>query len=222
MSKEFNTRIFSKEYQIDDQEKMRLEVMLKMVGEGKEILDVGCRDGTLAEKMKEIGNKVEGVEISDFSIKKAREKGINVYDLDLNSSWAGKIQKKYDVVFAGEVIEHLFETDSFLQNARNVLKDDGVLILSTPNLASLGRRILLLLGKNPVIEFNTKEGHAGHVRYFVYDTLKYVLEDNGFEISEFTSEVINISKSGRCRSGFFARAFPTLGRSLIVKAHKKV
>ena len=99
MSKEFNTRIFSKEYQIDDQEKMRLEVMLKMVGEGKEILDVGCRDGTLAEKMKEIGNKVEGVEISDFSIKKAREKGINVYDLDLNSSWAGKIQKKYENVF---------------------------------------------------------------------------------------------------------------------------
>jgi len=220
MNKELNSRIFSKEYEVDNQERLRLKVMLKMVGTGNEILDLGCRDGTLAKMFTELGNSVEGVEISDYSIKKAKEKGIKVYDLNLNTNWAEKIEKRYGVVFAGEVIEHIFETDLFLQNVNKVLKDGGTFIVSTPNLASLGRRVLLLFGKNPVTETNTREGQAGHVRYFVYDTLKSALEDNGFEVVEFSSDVINFNKSGLLCSSRLARVFPAFGRSLIFKVKK--
>jgi 2-polyprenyl-3-methyl-5-hydroxy-6-metoxy-1,4-benzoquinol methylase len=221
MNKDLNSRLFSTDYGIDDQERLRLEVMLKMVGTGKDILDVGCRDGTISKLMTDAGNNVEAVEISDYSIIKARGKGIKVYDIDLNTSWAGRIGKKYDLVFAGEIIEHLFETDMFLQNINKVLKKGGILVISTPNTASLGRRILLLLGKNPATELTTRQGQAGHVRYFVYDSLKSILEDNGFFVADFRSDVINMDYKGKITSSTLAKIFPTLGRSLIIKAIKK-
>lgn len=220
MNKDLNSRIFSYDYAIDSQERMRLDVMLKMVGSDKDILDVGCRDGTIAKLMQSLGNRVEGVEISEYSINRAREKGIKVYDLNLNQVWADKIDKKYDVVFAGEVLEHVFETDLFLSNINKVLKIGGRMILSTPNMASLGRRLLLLLGKNPQTELTTRDGLAGHVRYFVYKPLKKIIEYNGFKVLKFTSEVVNMSYSGVLCSSRLAKLFPTFGRSLIFEAEK--
>ena len=220
MNKELNSRIFSKDYAIDRQEQLRLDSITSLVGRGKEVLDVGCRDGTISKIIEHKGNKVETVEISDYSIRKAREKGLVVYDLDLNTQWAECIPKDYDVVFAGEVLEHIFETDSFLQNIRKVLKPGGFLVLSTPNLASLGRRILLLFGMNPVMELTTRDNQAGHVRYFVFKSLKTILNDNGFSIVEFTSDVVNFNFNGTLCSNRLAKLVPTLGRSLIIKAAK--
>jgi 2-polyprenyl-3-methyl-5-hydroxy-6-metoxy-1,4-benzoquinol methylase len=221
MNKDLNSRIFSSEYAVDKQEKTRLDTMLKLVGTGKDVLDTGCRDGTISKMIENLGNYVEAIEISEFSIKKAREKGLKVYDLDLNApDWADKIEKRYDVVFAAEILEHVFETDLFLQNIHKVLKTGGILVLSTPNLASLGRRILLLLGRNPVTELNTREGQAGHVRYYVYEPLKDILRDNGFEVIEFTSDVVNFNSSASLCSTKLAKLLPTIGRSLIVKAVK--
>jgi 2-polyprenyl-3-methyl-5-hydroxy-6-metoxy-1,4-benzoquinol methylase len=220
MNKDLNSRIFSSEYVIDDQERMRISVMLKLIGMGKEVLDVGCRDGTISKIIENEGNHVEAVEISEYSIKKAREKGLKVYDLNLNGYWADSIEKKYDVVFAGEIIEHIFETSAFLQSVNKVLKSSGILILSTPNLASLGRRILLLLGKNPATELSTDDGQAGHVRYFVFSSLRDVLRDNGFTLLEFTSDVVNFSYGAAICSSKLAKLLPSLGRSLIIKAVK--
>lgn len=218
--KKLNSEIFSYDYGVDNQEKIRLEVMLKMVGTGKKVLDVGCRDGTIAKLIEGLGNKVEGVEISEYSIKKAQEKGIKVYDCDLNGSWAEKVGSGYDLVFAGEVLEHVFETDSFLSNINRVLKPGGKLILSTPIMASLGRRFLLLFGKNPRTELTTRDGLAGHVRYFVYEPLKKIIEENGFKVIGFTSDVINFTNTGVPCSAKLAQIFPTFGRSLIFEAEK--
>lgn len=220
MNKEFNSRAFSKDYVLDSQEKSRLNVVLPMIGTGKTVLDVGCRDGTISKIIQEMGNSVECVEISNYSIARCREKGLKVYDLDLNKDWASSIQKKYDVVFAGEIIEHIYETDIFLSNIYKVLKDDGYLILSTANLASLGRRILLLLGKNPVIELTTRSTEAGHLRYYVRSSLEKVLLENNLKVTMFTSDIVNFSYSGRFVSRNLACLVPALGRSLIIKAIK--
>lgn len=220
MNKDLNSKIFSSEYVIDGQERPRINSILKLIGTGKEVLDLGCRDGTISKIIESQGNKVEAVEISEYSINKAREKGLKVYDLNLNGYWADMIDKRYDIVFAGEILEHIFETYAFLKSVNKVLKPGGSLILSTPNLASLGRRILLLLGKNPATEVGKEKGQAGHVRYFVFSSLRDVLRDNGFTILMFTSDVVNFSYHEFIGSSKLANLFPGLGRSLIVKAVK--
>jgi 2-polyprenyl-3-methyl-5-hydroxy-6-metoxy-1,4-benzoquinol methylase len=50
------------------------------------------------------------------------------------------------VVFAGEIIGHLFYTEEFLEELHRILKPDGTLILSTPNLVSWANPICLIFG----------------------------------------------------------------------------
>jgi 2-polyprenyl-3-methyl-5-hydroxy-6-metoxy-1,4-benzoquinol methylase len=220
MNKEFNSSHYTVPIVLNEFSEDRLNAIFKMIGSGKEVLDLGCWDGSISELIKNKGNQVEGIEISDYSLQKARAKGFTVYDLDLNSRWSEGVPKKYDAVFGGEVIEHIFETDIFLEEIYKVLKDDGFLVLSTPNLAAFGRRLLLLLGLNPLTELTTRNNEAGHLRYFVHGTLKKLLLEHKFEITEFTSDVVNLEPKGLIRSSRLAKMFPAFGRSLIVKAKK--
>ena len=55
--------------------------------------------------------------------------------------------EKFDIVFLGEVFEHLFFPYNILKNLITLIKPDGYLILTTPNLANIYNRILLLLGQ---------------------------------------------------------------------------
>jgi 2-polyprenyl-3-methyl-5-hydroxy-6-metoxy-1,4-benzoquinol methylase len=220
MNKEFNSRAFSRDYVVDSQERVRLDAVLPMIGVNKSVLDLACRDGTISMMIQEMGNSVECIEISEYSIARCKEKGLKVYDLDLNKNWAESISQKYDVVFAGEVLEHIYETDIFLTNIYKVLEDDGYLVLSTPNLASLGRRLFLMLGKNPIMELTTRSNEAGHLRYYVYDSLNKVLLENKLKITVLTSDIVNFNRSGKFASTMLAHLVPTLGRSLIIKAVK--
>jgi 2-polyprenyl-3-methyl-5-hydroxy-6-metoxy-1,4-benzoquinol methylase len=220
MNKEFNSKAFAKDYVVDSQERARLSVVLPMIGTNKSVLDLGCRDGTISKMIREMGNSVECVEISEYSIARCKEKGLKVYDLDLNKNWSESISQKYDVVFAGEILEHIYETDIFLSNIYKVLKPDGYVIISTPNLASLGRRVLLLFGKNPVMELTTRSSEAGHLRYYIYGSLKKVLLENKLKVVDFKSDIVNLINTGKITSTWLAQAIPSFGRSLIVKAIK--
>jgi len=128
---------------------------------------------------------------------------------------------RFDLVLAAEIIEHVIDTDTFLQKIAASLKSDGELILTTPNIAALGRRLLLLVNKNPHMEVSLEKDSAGHVRYFIKDTLIWLLEKNGFKVISFTSDVVNFNASGSVRCVWLAKMFPTLGKSLIVKCVKK-
>jgi 2-polyprenyl-3-methyl-5-hydroxy-6-metoxy-1,4-benzoquinol methylase len=55
----------------------------------------------------------------------------------------------FDAIFAGEVIEHLNNPDHFLEETHRILRRKGLLVITTPNLASWYNRIALLLGFEP-------------------------------------------------------------------------
>ena len=194
-----------------------------VTGENKTILDVGCYDGRDSAHFIKNGNKVYGIEILEDKAEEARNRGISVesFDLDKRTKWPYK-DSMFDYVIAGDIIEHVIYLDDFMKNLSKVMKKDGVLVLSTPNLASLGRRILLLLGKNPFIELSENEyingfPAVGHVRYFTMGSLTRMLEAHGFVVEETTSDLINI---GPYASTTIAEIFPSLSWRLIVKARK--
>lgn len=201
-------------------ERIRLEKIKELVGSGKTVLDLGCYDGILGKTLIDSGNLVYGIEINKEAACRASDRGLKVTIQDLTSrlEFADNV---FDVVVGGEIIEHVVDTDSFIDEIKRILTGDGELILSTPNVASLGRRLWLLIGKNPYFEASygyPEYAHAGHVRFFTRNLLVGYLRHKGFEIMSFSSDVVNIGASGVFASAILARIFPTLGRSLIVKA----
>lgn len=207
-----------KRFQVKAIDVLRIEKILSSVGTNKKVLDLGCGDGYLMELIRAKGNRVTGVEIAKQCVRSCVQKGLKVYELDLNSKWAEKIDQKFDVVFAGEVIEHIFDTDKFLSEVKKVTKKNGHIILTTPNLASLGRRLLLLFGKNPFIETTNRVTDAGHIHYFTLETLLKLLNENNFHVKSFESVVVSFSPSGNPRSELVAKIFPRIGNSLIIVA----
>lgn len=220
MNKQFNSLRYKDKFKVDKMDAIRIKIILHMIGKNKRVLDLGCGDGFIMKKIKSAPNDVEGVEISTNAIKAAREKGFKVYDIDLNTNWAHKIHGKFDVVLGGEIIEHLFDTDRFIRNIHSVLKKNGKVILTTPNIASLGRRLYLLMGKSPLIETTAHKLDAGHIRYFTHQTLKTLVEDHEFTVVRNESVVVNLDSKARFVSGRLARLFPQIGNNIVLKAIK--
>ena len=143
MNKKFNTIRYSNDFLVNQAEEIRISKVLDLIGKNKTVLDLGCGDGFFMERILKNGNHVVGIEIAGQAILKARNKGFEVYDLSLEGNFSQNIAEKFDCVFAGEIIEHIFNTDNFLQNIKKILKDDGFLVLTTTNISTLGRRIFL-------------------------------------------------------------------------------
>ena len=125
----------------------KIHSMLKKLPRGR-ILEIGCSDGEFLRLMKNEGWQVKGLEISEKSTQKAIDKGVDVSVHNANEKLPIK-DDSFDVVVAGEVIEHLFEDLDFVNECYRVLKKEGILIVTTPNLTSLKNRILMLFGFHP-------------------------------------------------------------------------
>jgi 2-polyprenyl-3-methyl-5-hydroxy-6-metoxy-1,4-benzoquinol methylase len=97
----------------------------------------------------------------------------------------------YDLIIAGEIIEHLIDTDHFAVELHRVLKPGGFLILSTPNLASWYSRLRLLRGRVPRSFPGPSSTIARdvlidikHIRVNVLSEWSNFLETHGFHVSE--------------------------------------
>ncbi|MDD5331748.1 MAG: class I SAM-dependent methyltransferase [Candidatus Nanoarchaeia archaeon] len=218
----FNTEAYKLKFEdskVGRETYLRIKKSLSLIGKGKKVLDVGCYDGYISNKIKDLGNVVIGMEISKEGVKLAKERGIDCFFGDVEGKFPFKDQE-FDVVFAGEIIEHVFDTDLFLSEIKRVLKKDGFLVLTTPNIAAFNRRLKLFIGKNPdidigLVNYEGKGRSAGHIRYFTKKSLEKLLKRNGFYIQSFMVDCILVNGF---RFDLLSKLFPSLGWSLIVKA----
>lgn len=197
----------------------RIETIARFVGKHKTILDIGCGIGQIGQRLLKDNNLVYGIDIAKGAVTQAIKNGIKAKYCDIDTQEI-PFKAKFDTIVAAEVIEHVYDTSLFLQKIAKKLKRDGTLIITTPNVAALGRRLLLFFGKNPHIEVDFSEGTAGHLRYFTYDTLYSLLDRNGYKVTDFSSDIVNFNASGTVFSRKFAEILPRFGRSLIIKAVK--
>jgi len=208
--KEWDPKVLSKEKQ------GCIKKALALIGTGKKVLDVGCYNGYISSLIKQQGNDVLGIDMSDKSVELCKKKGITCIQHDLETKLPFK-DKEFDVVFMGEIIEHIFDTDGLIKEAKRILRKDGFLVLTTPNLAALSRRIKLLFGKNPDIEDGLfpVEKNSGHIRYFTACTLRKLLKRDGFTPVLLTGDVILLKFFTSFK---LADVFPTFSWTLVVKA----
>lgn len=115
------------------------------------LLDIGCGDGAYSVLLRDAWGvrEIYGVDMSSRAVEDAKIRGIKAVCADLNRDGLPFDDGFFDVVFAGEVIEHLLSSDGFLDEIYRVLKPRGQCIVTTPNLAGWYNRIQLLLGWQP-------------------------------------------------------------------------
>lgn len=149
-------------------EKERGEVLKNIIGDNKDILDLGCRDGALTKYFVK-GNKVLGVDIDDVALQKAKDQlGIDVLLFDLDGDWGELAGRKFDIIVAGEILEHLYFPEKIIQKSIKHLQPKGKMIISVPNAFSLKNRIRLLLAQ----KHNTPLNDPTHINHFSLKELK--------------------------------------------------
>jgi methionine biosynthesis protein MetW len=165
------------------------------------VLDIGCGDGSFIVKFKECCD-VFGVDVSQIAVRKALDVGVNAYEVDVSYEKLPFSDQYFDIVYMGDVIEHLINPDFAVDEMMRVMKADGYAVLSTPNLASWLNRILLLFGMQPLFsevstirQFGRFKGQTafsvGHLRLFTYRALKQFLEYHGFSILKVMGAPLN-------------------------------
>ncbi len=159
---------------------------------GGRLLDVGCGVGVFLGVAKSRGWDVTGVDVSDFASRYAREKlGFDARTGKLHE--VGLPEKSFDVITLWDVFEHFPDPVRQLGEVRRLLKDDGVILLDTPNERGLLREISRWAYKlsGGTVQYPARKlHHVYHLFYYSPDTLTRMLTKAGFEIVDFEKKVI--------------------------------
>jgi len=159
------------------------------------VADFGCRTGGQAAYYKEqVGiSEMHGFEISEIPLAIAEQKGIVPHVWISGSSPCPVEDNFFDVVIAGDLIEHLMDTDAFLVELYRILRPNGYLLITTPNLAWWWSRFRFLFGKVPggmgSVSFKHSKDRAvdkNHLRVSVNSEWLHLFEQHGFDLISVT------------------------------------
>lgn len=139
-------------------------------GPGKRVLDLGCRDGALTESYAS-GNDVVGVDADKEALAEAARRGIETHWADLDQPLQFG-EESFDVVVAGELLEHLRDPHRLVAEIRRVLRPGGTFVASVPNAYRLKGRLRFLAGRAP-------ESDPTHLQMFSPSDVQRLLE--GFD-----------------------------------------
>lgn len=171
----------------------RLEY-IREICEGKSVLHLGCTDhpytdaaiaaGTLMHaKLAEVSSELYGFDFETEAIAKLEKAGYsNIFRADLERLDQVDLNRTFEVILAGEMIEHLNNTGMFLNGIRRFLSENSILVVTTVNAYCAMRNFKYAIrsaggSEEPV--------HPDHVAYFSYSTLKLLLERHGFTVDKF-------------------------------------
>ena len=183
-------------------EEKRSRLFKKWIGKNNKVLDLGCRDGVLTRHFVE-GNLVTGLDIDKQALEDCGK------NLNIETIWSDfSLQiplptSSFDVVVAGEVIEHLPYPEITVSEISRILKPNGLFIGSVPNSYHLKNRLRVLKGR--LIDYDQT-----HLRAYNVMLLKQYLEKE-FVIEKLTS----------CRGKSAFLSISWFGRDLVWKCKKK-
>jgi 2-polyprenyl-3-methyl-5-hydroxy-6-metoxy-1,4-benzoquinol methylase len=158
---------------------LRERFLLAAVRPADRVLDVGCGEGRFAAALEHAGALVVGIDVAEEPLRRARTRhpSLDLRVVDGEGSWPLH-DAAFDVVWAGEVIEHVADTATWLSEVRRVLRPGGTLLLSTPAHERLARVRLALSGRAFDVHF---EPRGEHLRFYTRASLTRLLTDFGFE-----------------------------------------
>lgn len=131
-----------------------------------EFLDAGCGDGRLIN-----GQHISGFDISKKAIDLAKMNQGNYFISDIQKKEL-RLHKKFDLILCSEVLEHVKNYQSAINNLIYYLKKDGYLLLTFPLWQHLWKYY---------------DNKVGHLRRFEPENIVTILTEKGLEVIEFKS-----------------------------------
>ena len=155
-------------------------------GSRPRVLDVGCGEGRFAIELARRGFPVVGVDVAEEPLRRARarEPALEVRIVPAEGRWP-LADASFDLVWAGETIEHVADTVGWLSEVHRVLRWGGRLLLSTPAHGRLRMLALALSGTRFDRHFDPR---ADHLRFYSRRSLARLLVDLGFREIEVRGE----------------------------------
>jgi 2-polyprenyl-3-methyl-5-hydroxy-6-metoxy-1,4-benzoquinol methylase len=162
----------------------------RMVGSGREVLDVGCGGGDFAAELKKNGNRVTGVDVLPEAVN--REAFEQYLSADLDQGIAPVVAalkgKRFDRVLLLDILEHLRAPERILRECRGLVGQTGQVIVSLPNIANISVRVMLLFGRFRYTERGILD--RTHINFFTRKTARRLLEESGYAIVQERSTVM--------------------------------
>ncbi len=125
----------------------RIPFFQEAIGRGKRVLDLGCRSGAFTRHFLE-GNEIVGLDVDAVALEKAAALGIEPVQANVEEPLPLE-DATFDVVVAGELLEHLQFPEALVAEAKRVLRPGGVFVGSVPNAFRLQSRLRFLRGRAP-------------------------------------------------------------------------
>lgn len=167
---------------------------IKSESAGRKVLHLGCtnhpytaeaidRGMLLHADLAAITDTLYGFDYDEEGLETLRSYGYgNLFRADLESLADAELEEKFDVIIAGEMIEHLSNPGLFLNGIKRFMDKNTRLVITTVNAYGAIRLSKYFLrgsgGRNEPV-------HPDHVAYYSYSTLMLLLERHGFDVPEF-------------------------------------
>ncbi len=178
----FNFKFHKKRYLLD------LKIISKIFKKGK-ILDLGASPFHETFLLKKLGYDITGVDFNQDRYKTFVENNkLEIIKTDIEKDRLPIKDETFDLILMNEVIEHLTNPIHALLEANRILKKDGKIMLTTPNIYYFSRVIKYLMGKGALAsaygEFAKKYSVStfGHIREYTNAEIKELLTNTNYKI----------------------------------------
>lgn len=136
-----------------------VESVISRHAEGRQnALDLGAGSGALSRRL----NNQFGLDVTAVDLNKEKIRAsVETAGVDFNDPYFYEDLEPADLVVSAEVIEHLESPAQFLRNIGRLLRDNGVAILTTPNVESLAARLKYFVSGD--LRMMDEEGNLTHI-----------------------------------------------------------
>ena len=195
-------------------------IIREMKKKGKysiKILDVGCGGGQLLENFAKFPQvEVYGVDISEKALQIARTRGYKVFLCNVETEKLPFNDESIDIVVVNDLLEHLITPDNLLREVYRILKREGKLVISVPNISHpVSWFMQIFLDLPPMQSARYK---SVHVRDYTLRILKCVMKLNGFRVKQVKGTYLYPLNNAIGR--LIVRLFPRLSERLILICEK--
>lgn len=153
-----------------------------------QVLDIGCGEGFFLNYARRRGAKIFGVDYSCSGMQAHNPQLLPYLTVDdLNSYVSNKIaeEKKYDVIWCSNVLEHVLDPVALLLSFKKLIAKNGIVVITVPNDFSIIQNTALRLGH---IKEKFWVTVPDHLHYFCKDSLKSICEHTNWEIIDLISD----------------------------------
>lgn len=153
----------------------------QLVPEGSHVLDLGCGDGSLLEKlMQRRGCTGYGIEISDDNVLACVRRGVNVLQINLHEGLKAFQDQSFDVVLQIDTLQHLRNAEVMLRETARVGR---IGIIAFPNFAHWPNRLSIAIGRMPVTKRLPYEWYdTPNIRVGTYKDFEVLARRNGLKV----------------------------------------